>query len=390
MKIAILTSGIMPVPAVQGGAVETLADYYLEYNNRHKLHDITVYSVYYPTVRSHPALLSNVNHYRYIDTTSQSAKVRKYLHKLIHRHTYYHYSIDYYCRRTLTDIRRHDYDLIIIENRPGFALALQGRTKARLVYHLHNDFLNSTTNDAAQIYQAASKILTVSDYIRSRVQTCAQQDTKTVTVHNGIDLSSFTTAPSLSRDDLGFEADDFVLVFSGRLIREKGILELAEAMNLLAAYPQIKLLVMGSAFYGNASSDDDFIRELKLLVSGLKKRIRFTGYVDHDTVPDYLRLSDAAVIPSTWEEPFGLTVLEGMAAGLPIITTNRGGIPEIVSMANAIVIPYPCDLAICLSNAILSLYRDKQRQQSMGEASRRLSERYAKELYARKFFESLV
>ena len=48
------------------------------------------------------------------------------------------------------------------------------------------------------------------------------------------------------------------------------------------------------------------------------------------------------------------------------------------------------DLAICLSNAILSLYRDKQRQQSMGEASRRLSERYAKELYARKFFESLV
>lgn len=45
MKIAILTSGILPVPAVLGGAVENLIDYYLENNNQHQLHDITVYSV---------------------------------------------------------------------------------------------------------------------------------------------------------------------------------------------------------------------------------------------------------------------------------------------------------------------------------------------------------
>lgn len=45
MRIAILTSGILPVPAVQGGSVENLIDYYLEYNNQHSLHDISVYSV---------------------------------------------------------------------------------------------------------------------------------------------------------------------------------------------------------------------------------------------------------------------------------------------------------------------------------------------------------
>ena len=45
MKIAILTSGILPVPAVQGGAVENLIDFYLAYNERQKLHDITVYSI---------------------------------------------------------------------------------------------------------------------------------------------------------------------------------------------------------------------------------------------------------------------------------------------------------------------------------------------------------
>ena len=48
MKIAILTSGILPVPAVQGGAVENLIDYCLEYNERHSLHEIMVFSVNHP------------------------------------------------------------------------------------------------------------------------------------------------------------------------------------------------------------------------------------------------------------------------------------------------------------------------------------------------------
>ena len=60
MKIAILTSGIQPIPAVQGGAVENLVDFYLEYNNQNKTHDITVYSVWHPEVKHHKALQSNV------------------------------------------------------------------------------------------------------------------------------------------------------------------------------------------------------------------------------------------------------------------------------------------------------------------------------------------
>ena len=70
MKIAILTSGILPVPAVQGGAVEMLTDHLLEYNDRLRLHDITVYSVWHTDVERHPALQSEANHYRYINTTS--------------------------------------------------------------------------------------------------------------------------------------------------------------------------------------------------------------------------------------------------------------------------------------------------------------------------------
>ena len=53
MKLAVLTCGMLPIPAVQGGAVENLIDFYLDYNNRKKLHDITVYSPWDAKVKKH-------------------------------------------------------------------------------------------------------------------------------------------------------------------------------------------------------------------------------------------------------------------------------------------------------------------------------------------------
>lgn len=391
MKIAVLTSGILPVPAVQGGAVETLVDHYLEYNNRHRLHDISVFGVWHPLVDSHPALQSDVNHYRYINVSSILAKIRKRLHGLAHRHTYYHYSIDYFFRQALNIIQsKDDYDCILLENRPGYALQLRGVTKAKLVYHLHNDFLNETSPHSSELYQAAAKIITVSDYINSRVRTCCADDKKTVTVHNGIDLDCFSAAPAITRQSLGYSDDDFILAFSGRLIPEKGILELVEAMSMLKDEPNIKLLVMGSSFFaGDTNNDDAFISELKSRTSEIAERIRFTGYIRHELIPDYLRLSDVAVVPSTWDDPFPTTVLEGMAAGLPVITTNRGGIPEMVTNQNAIVIPFPGDFTGNLAQAIRYLYHNEEERKYMGEVSATLSRNYAKEIYAKNFFEAI-
>jgi glycosyltransferase involved in cell wall biosynthesis len=389
MKIAILTSGILPVPAVQGGAVETLVDNYLKYNDEVHLHDITVFSVYHPKVRNHHALQSDYNHYRFIDTISLWAKVKKRLLGLINRNTYYHYTIDYYFRQVLKAIAKMEFDCIVIENRPGYALQLPKVAKAKLVYHLHNDFLSDNIPQYKKIYQAASKIITVSEFIKRRVQTCNANDTKTVTVHNGIDLAPFDFQPSLSRQSLGLSEDDFILLFSGRLIPEKGIMELIEAMLMLKDEPHIKLLVMGSSFFANTSTDSPFISKLKEMAAMLSDRIKFTGYVDHDMIPSYLKLSDVAVVPSTWEEPFGLTVAEGMAAGLPIITTNRGGIPEMVTNQNAIVLPFPSDLTGNLVQAIHYLYQNKEESIYMGKVSKTLSKQYDKALYAHNFFKEI-
>ena len=392
MKIAILTSGILPVPAVLGGAVENLTDFYLDYNNRHHLHDITVYSVAHPNASQHPALKSDVNHYHYIDIGSFWSKVRKHIYQFLHGQEYFHYTIEYYMEQAMKDIlRQGDFDLIIIENRPAYSLKLASRTKAKLVCHLHNDFLNSETKEAQSIYDALSRIITVSDYIGKRVKTIDPDSSKCITVNNGIDLSAFSQpkVPSPTRSDLGLLPTDFVLIYSGRINSEKGIAELIQSMALLKGNSDIKLLVMGGSFFGDDHTDNPFISKLKSWAGALDGRIKFTGFIPYDRLPGYLQLADVAIIPSQWEEPFGLTCLEAMATGKPIIATKRGGIPEILHDSYAIMLPTGPEFIAQLASSILELYHHPEKCVTMGLAAREASQQYDKDRYAQEFFQTL-
>lgn len=390
MKIAILTSGILPVPAVQGGAVETLVDFYLDYNNRHQLHDITVYSVWHPEVERHPAQKSEVNHYIYIKVNGWWSKLKKKIYQKTHDEEYFHYTIEYYLHEVIKDVRKQQYDIILLENRPGYAMKLKKVTDAQLVYHLHNEKLSSQVPHYQAIYDAATSIITVSNYIKGRVQTINPDDTKTKTVYNGIDRSAFASdIPAKPRTMLRLSGDDFVLLFSGRITKEKGIMELIEAMNRVKSHPQIKLLVIGSSFYGNANNENDFAKELKRKAESIKDRIIFTGFIPYSDMPQYLRTADLAVIPSVWDDPFPTTVLEAQAMGLPVITTRRGGIPEEVTAENAILLDTDDLFADHLAAAILDLYQHPEKRQQMSEASLEHSKLFDKDTYARNFFKAL-
>lgn len=390
MKIAILTSGILPVPAVLGGAVENLIDFYLEYNDKHRLHDITVYSVWHPDVENHPVRKSLVNQYIYIKVDGWWNKLKKQVYKKTHGKEYYHYTIEYYLHEVLKDIRKQHYDVILLENRPGYAIKLKKATKAQLAYHLHNEKLSNRVPQYKTIYDAATRIITVSDYIKGLVQTINPDDTKTITVYNGINMSAFTSnAPAKPRSGISLSDDDFVLLFSGRITKEKGIMELIEAMNQLKNYPKIKLLVIGSSFYGNANKENDFAKALKQKGENVKDRIIFTGFIPYSDMPQYLRTADLVVIPSIWDDPFPTTVLEAQAVGLPIITTRRGGIPEEVTAENAILLETDEYFIDNLTAAILDLYQHPQKRKNMSDASLRRSHLFDKETYARNYFAAL-
>jgi len=388
MRIAVLTSGLLPIPAVQGGAVENLIDFYLEYNNIHHLHDITVYSIGHFKTKGHPALLSTVNHYYYIDVDSIWAKIKRKIYYYRHNKEYHHYFIEYYLEQSIKHIRKQQYDCIILENRPSYALKLRNITNSKLVYHLHNEKLTLETPSYQKIYDAGSLLVCVSDFVAQSVKAINPNDKKCVVVHNGIDLFSFSKpTTTINREKMGLSLQDFVIVYSGRINAEKGIRELIEAMQKLSNYPQIKLMVIGSSFFGNVTEDDNFTKELRKGVHSIKDKILFTGFIPYESVPSYLKLADIAVVPSMWDEPFGLTVLEAMAAGLPLITTRSGGIPEICGGAAYII--ERDNIVDNLTDSIVTLYKDSSIRIELSTLSRKKSLQFSKDDYAFNFFKVL-
>lgn len=391
MKIAILTSGILPVPAVKGGAVENHIDFYLKYNDQQQLHDMTVFSVWDDAIKGHPALKSNVNHYEFIEVKSLWAKVKKKLHHVIWGEGYYHYTIEYYFREAWKRLRKKHFDIILLDNRPGYAVNFVVPDNTQLYLYLHNDLLNNNTKEYHQIYDKASRILTVSDYISSCVKTINPKDTKCFTVLNGIDLQAFSPSivQIITRKQLGLSNKDFVMIFSGRVTKEKGVTELIDAMIKLNEYPDIKLLIIGSPFYGDTTNEDKFVRTLKQKAETIKERIIFTGFIPYSQMPQYLKLSNIAVIPSLWDDPCPNTVLEAQAMGLPIITTRRGGIPEEVKETNAILLNTDEHFIDNLTNAIFDLYTHPEKRERMSEASIKNSKYYNHHRYVEDFYKGL-
>lgn len=389
MKIAILNSGILPVPAVLGGAVENLTDFYLEYNNRVKLHDITIYSVWDPKVMKHPAQSSCVNHYYYIDTTSFKARIERRIRKFFHsKKEYYNYFIEFYFEKAFSDLKEKRFDYIILENCPGHAYKLSQRGYRNLILHLNNDLLNSESRYHDIIFNSLSLILTCSDYIKERVSTI-QACNKIQTLYNAIDTKIFLPQKSshVSRKQLGFSKDDFVIVYSGRINQDKGVSELIDAMLRIKKTSNIKLMIIGGSFFGNTNNEDFFIRSLKEKSKTLEERIVFTGFIPYEDVPYYLHLADIAVLPSMWDEPFGLTIAEALAAGLPLITTRSGGIPEICEGV-AIIVDRE-QIVDNLANAILDLYHYPEKRTLMAKASVERAQQFDKETYAKNFFAAL-
>lgn len=119
------------------------------------------------------------------------------------------------------------------------------------------------------------------------------------------------------------------LIFVGRVVEEKGVADLLRAVSLLATdLPDVRALIVGEG--PERPAMEQLARSL-----GVAERVTFTGWVDPGKIPDYLVAADIFVGPSRrasdgWVEAQGLTFLEAMLAGIPVIATRVGGIVDAV------------------------------------------------------------
>ncbi|SPH18034.1 N-acetyl-alpha-D-glucosaminyl L-malate synthase [Defluviimonas aquaemixtae] len=135
------------------------------------------------------------------------------------------------------------------------------------------------------------------------------------------------------RDRHGIAEDDKVLLYIGGFNRHKNVLRLIEAMPaVLAAEPLARLVIVGRTTGARFWDNVDELKAGASRDARTSDRITFTGEISDEDMAELLNASHALVMPSLWEG-FGLPALEAMACGTPVLSSDRGSLPEVVGDA---------------------------------------------------------
>lgn len=390
MKIAIIIPGGLPVPPVKGGAVENIIYTIIKENERaNSPIDIDIYGI---EAEFKDNYLTDHIHTHYvfqpIPKLSQHPLLQKITNVIKNK-----LNISTFLNQTLKNLENKSYDYIVVENRPNYVLQLKNKMNSKIILHMHNEHL-TTTKKYQSVIDSCYKIFTVSHFIKQTIlDTYEVEESKICVVHNGIDTNRFIplehSKKMQMRESLNLKESDFVVLFAGRLIKEKGILPLVQAFQKLSNYPDIKLLVVGSKWYAD-SIKDEFSYRLEEESKLLGEKILFTGYVDYEKVSQTYSMADLAVLPSVWNEPLGLTVLECMSVGLPVISTLSGGIPEIILDDCGTLLAVDESLIDNLAQNILDLYHNPElRTQMSGQARKRIENYFSNQIFYEQFINAL-
>jgi 1,2-diacylglycerol 3-alpha-glucosyltransferase len=205
-------------------------------------------------------------------------------------------------------------------------------------------------------------------------------------VPNGVELQRFYRAEPFAREDFGYTGKDILLVYAGRLAAEKNLSFLLRSFaGVTQAVDNVRLLILGGGPKPIEAELQNLVTELDLT-----GRVKFIGMIPYDVLPSHLLMCDAFVTASV-TEVHPLSVIEGMACGLPVMGINSPGVGDTVEdgktgfLSNEDLPGFTAKLTrLCLDSAL---------RRKMGEAARQASTAYAIEGTTRKLlahYEKLV
>ncbi|PPC87180.1 MAG: group 1 glycosyl transferase [Methylotenera sp.] len=323
---------MLPVPPVKGGAVE------------HWVHEVsqrldqTQFDI---TIVSRPADAIGVKNVRYL--TIAWTKTEQFFYKIKEKVTWRNplryiakiQNVVSYGLRMAKLVR--EFDVVVIHNEPNFLFFMQKNPQQKLILHMHNSHIGIAL--FRPFYRRAlkkvDKVICVSDYIRRHaLQYFPEYADKFTVVFNATDPEIFKPygdeAVSQLRGLIDIQPDKTYLLYVGRLTEIKGVHVLIKAfITIHAQLPHTRLIIAGSSFFGGAAKTD-YEQSLVELAKPVSKAIIFTGFMPHDKLRYVYSAADMVVLPSVWQDPCPLVVLEAMASGTCLLSTAVGGVPEII------------------------------------------------------------
>ena len=183
-------------------------------------------------------------------------------------------------------------------------------------------------------------------------------------IPNGVDPSPFQ---ALEGSDLsGFRAgwagpEEKIVLHVGRIVVEKGVEVLVRcAPQVLASVPETKFIIAGQG---------PELKRLRGIVKqmNLSRQVAMPGFIDDDVRDRLYKVADCAVFPSLYE-PFGIVALEAMAARVPVVVSEVGGLPEVVRHAETGITIYPNNPGSCAWGIIHTLRHPEWAQQRVENA----------------------
>lgn len=219
---------------------------------------------------------------------------------------------------------------------------------------------------------SADVIVAVSDYVVRRHTSISNISAKRIVrVWNGFTASTTTLVPRCEmRRAFKFPDERFVIFCASRAVREKGVAQLFAAFDCVArhlpAEARPTLLYVGDGPY---FSELQYIR----MQLSMHDHIVMAGY--RRDVLSIMNASDLCVVPSLWQEAFGMVVLEAMALGKPVIATNVGGIPELIDDSVSGLLVPPGDES-ALANAMMRMMNNQEEARHFADEARIRAEKY--------------
>lgn len=370
------SNGRYPVPASKGSAVSTLVELFVAGNEERKLLDMTVVSYFdeqavrlskkYPSIK-----------FIWVKTPWMLRMVDKVIYralsnfKKVHATSFLSFTaLIHYTLKSSAILRKGHFDIALLEhNIPMIWMMKWSGFKGKYFHHLHN--IPRTNAKCKWGISRCDGFICISQFMAEEIMSKHNPigpvpASKIHLLYNTIDTNLFKPIPDLDtvslRKKLGLATDSKILIFTGRLTWEKGIDKLLASLDFLET-ANVEVLIVGSISF-KIENTSSYEIELKAMAEKYKNIVHFTGYIEHAELPKLYNLADIAVLPSMWEEPAGLTMLEAMACGTPVITTKSGGIPEYVG-DSAIVLTRNTQLPQNIAKAIDSLLSNKHQYEDL-------------------------
>jgi spore coat protein SA len=359
MRVLMICTEKLPVPPVLGGAIQTYISGILPHLS--KFHDITVLGTSDPSLPDE----ETINGIHYVRVPGKVFEI--------------------YQEGVVRYVEAKQFDLIHIFNRPRLVMPVRkAAPQAKITLSMHNDMFNPEKIDpeeAKAALEEVSHIVTVSNYVGNVISDLyPQASSKIRTIYSGVDSERFLPGNHSKMQRIRKEIrqahsleNKTVILFAGRLSRNKGVDKLVRALPELAKkFKDLALVIVGSNWFSQ-NDVTDYVAYVRALAKKLPVPVVTTGFVAPDEIQNWFAAADLFVCTSQWQEPLARVHYEAMAAGLPIVTTARGGNPEVILLnENGLIVENPEDPS-GFAEKISQILSNKSLMKKIGEKGRELA-----------------